>query len=329
MIGIYQDDFKDYLEETLGHVKVTSKNLIIPCCWCEYPKEKDHYHLYISLEAPIFHCFKAGCEERGTLKKLLKKIEGHDISETFIDKEKLEEFKKQRNVFADKDETTYKVILPDLNIKRFPNKELYIKKRLKFSNVLLKDIKGLIFDVEEFINVNELPIYESLFRMKDYLQNNFVGFLTENNTTAIFRNIDSTHTVKFYKMKIQDTRFLDYYRLPGNSPESKKVVLAEGVFDIFSEYMFDRLNIKDNVKIYASALSSAFVGLLQSIVYHEQVFRPDVVILSDRGVNVKYYKKLRDYNSHLFNTLTVYYNKAGKDFNDTPLVPDKQVIEFF
>ena len=238
MIGIYQDSFIDYLKEAGFKPKTTTNNIVIVCPWCEYQKEKSHYHLYIALDAPIFHCFYAGCEESGLLRKLLKKIEGHDISDTFIDSEKLKEFKKKREVFVDKDEQLRKVILPDLKTYRFPNKELYIKKRLKFSNIPLESIKGLIFDVEEFIKVNQIPVGESLFRIQDYLHSNFVGFLTEHATTAIFRNIDPTQSMKFYKLKIQFSNFLDYYKLPGNSPKSKKIVLAEGIFDIFSENIF-------------------------------------------------------------------------------------------
>lgn len=326
MIGIYQDDFKEYLKENLGHIKLTSKNIVVPCPWCEYQKEKSHYHMYIALDAPIFHCFHAGCEQSGILKKLLKKIEGHDISDTFIDADKLKEFRKKRDVFVDKDEKLRDVILPDLKTYKYPNKELYMKKRLKFSNIALENVNGLIFDVFEFIKVNQIPVGESLFRLQDYLETNFVGFLTEHGTTAIFRNIDHNQGMKFYKMKIQFSTFLDFYKLYGSDPRSKKIVLAEGIFDIFSAQIFDHLNIKDNVKLYASALSSKYTSLIHSIIFYEQVFKPDVVILSDSGIDINYYKQIKKYNSHIFNTLTVYYNKVGKDFNDSPLIPVKKVI---
>jgi hypothetical protein len=326
MIGIYLDEFRDYLKDALGHIKITNRNIIVPCPFCEYQKEKSHYHLYIALDAPIFHCFHAGCEESGILKKLIQRIEGHDISESFIDADKLKEFRKKRDVFVDQDEKLQKIFLPDLKTYKYPNKELYIKKRFKFSNIPLERVDGLIFDVFEFIKVNRIPVGESLFRIQEYLESNFVGFLTNHGTTAIFRNIDHSHTMKFYKLKIQFSTFLDYYKLYGSAPKSKKIVLAEGIFDIFSAQIFDHLNIRDSVKLYASALSSKYTSLIQSIIFYEQIFKPDVVILSDNGIEVDYYKKMKKYNSHIFNTLTVYYNKAGKDFNDSPLIPVKEVI---
>lgn len=327
MIGIYQDDFIDYLRDNLGkEPKITSKNIIVPCCWCEYGQEKDHYHLYISLEAPIFHCFHGGCEVGGLLSKFIKKIAGHDISDTFIDKEKAEEYQKIKNTFVEKDEQVHDVKLPKINPKMFPLKEFYIRKRLKFSNIHSENIKGLIYDVYEFININKIPVDESLFRIQDYLHTNFVGFLTDHGTTAMFRNIDSSQSMKFNKIKIQYLNFLDYYSLPGNNHKSSKIVLAEGIFDIFTAHIYDHMNIKNDVRLYASVLSSKYASLIQSIVFYEQLFRPDVIILSDQGINIEYYKKLKFFNQHIINSLTVYYNKGGKDFNETPIVPEKFVL---
>lgn len=322
MIGIYQDDFLEFLKQNLGEpIKITGKNIIVRCPWCEYQKEKDHYHMYISIEAPIFHCFHASCEQSGLLPKLVKRIQGHDISDSFIDKTKVDEYSKKRDVLVDKDEKLKGINIPILRPDLFPYKDLYIKKRLKFANIPTKLIKGLIYDVETFIQMNKIPIDETLFRVKEYLHSNFVGFLTENNTTVLLRNIDHSHSMKFFKMKIQWPNFLDYYRLPGGNINSNKIVLAEGIFDIFTEHIYDFLKIKDQVRLYASVLSSRYQSLIHSIVYHEQIFRPDIVILSDRGVNEDHYITLKNYNKHIINSLVVYYNKTGKDFNTTPVTP--------
>jgi len=318
MIGIYQNSFKEYLEDNLGETKITSKNIIVPCPWCEYGgQEKDHYHLHISLEAPIFHCFHGGCEVGGVLTKFMRKVAGHDNSDAFVDRSKIKEVKTQK-IFKEKEHVNVRV--PKLKPSEFPYKELYIRKRFKFANISLKRVKGLVFDVHEFININKIPVDETLFRLRDYLHNNFVGFLTDHGSMVIFRNVDHSHSMKFFKMKVEWQPFLDYYRLQGMDRRSNKIVLAEGIFDIFSEHIYNNLNIKD-IALYASALSSKFAALIQSIVFHEQIFRPDVVILSDRGIDTKYYKQIKYYNKHIINTLSVYYNKTGKDFNDTPVTP--------
>lgn len=322
MIGIYQDTFIDYLKRKLGdRIKITNKNIICPCPFCEFNTDKDHYHLYIGLDIPIFNCFHAGCGKSGSLKKFFSRIEGHDISDSFVDKTKLSEIVKKKNIFKDQEAFKLNIQTPTIDVSKFMLKDMYIKQRLKFSRTSSLTIKGLIYDVEEFIRINNIPVNETLFRLKDYLQSNFVGFLTENQSTAIFRNIDHTHSMKFFKMKIQQNNFLDYYKLPGGNKDSNKIVLAEGIFDIFTENIFDTLNIKNNVKLYASALSSKYLALIQSIIFHEQIFQPEVIILSDRGVSLDYYKKMKKYNKHIIDKMTTYYNKTGKDFNDTPITP--------
>lgn len=322
MIGIYQDSFIDYLKTYCGDnkVKVTSKNITIPCPYCEYGKDKDHYHLNIAIDAPIFHCFHATCEKGGNLRTLLKKIEGTDISDRFVDKN---EFKKiaQREIFVDREKTKKKLFLPEIDKDKFPYKELYLQKRFRFSNQNSETIKGLIYDVDEFINTNNIPVDETLFRMRDYLHSNFIGFLTEHHSQVIFRNIDSESKFRYFKLTIQNDTFLDYYKLKGNDPLSNKIVLAEGVFDIFSSQLFDHLNIKDKVRLFASSLSSNYIALIRSIIFNESVFKPDIIILSDNGIPIEKYKKMKFFNNYMINSLTVYFNKYGKDFDTVPIIP--------
>ena len=136
MVGIYNDDFINYLKDNLGanRVKVSSRNIIMSCPWCEYNQDKNHYHLNIGLDLPVFHCFHATCEIGGTIKKLIRKIEGHDISERFIDKKSLDKIKKKK-ILTDGELPLSDIRMPEINIIKFPLKNLYIKKRLKFANI--------------------------------------------------------------------------------------------------------------------------------------------------------------------------------------------------
>jgi len=326
MIGIYQDTFIDYLKKNLGdHIKITSKNIIAPCPYCEYQKDKKHYHLYISLDTPIFHCFHAICEKRGTLRKLFSKIEGKDISDNFIDEEKLKEYQKKR-IFTERDDEI-DIQLPPLSKQVFPYKADYVRKRLKFADIPLESLKGLIFDVNAFIELNRIPVDETLFRIKDYLHNNFIGFLTEHNSMVMFRNVDDSQEFRFYKLFIQKNPFVDYYKLDGYGKGKTQIVLAEGIYDIFTEHIFDNLNIKSDTAFYASVQSSNYSVIVKSIVYYEQIFRPDVIILSDNNITLNQYENLYTYNGHIINTLKVYYNKTGKDFNESPLTPVKYIVK--
>lgn len=327
MIGIYEDIFVQYLKDSLGEpIKITPKNIICRCPFCEHNQNKSHYHLYISLEAPIFHCFSAECNKSGLFPKLLKKIEGKDISEKFVSEEKLKEAVKEKIKNVKTGITYNKIKLPVLNENIFINKINYLKQRFKYSNIDITSIKGLILDIDEFIRINNIQIDPRLFRIKEFLQSNFVGFLTENNTIAVFRNIDSNSSFRYYKIDLQTSLFSDYYKLYGYNYNSNTVVLAEGIFDIYLEHIFDSTNLKNKAKLYAAGLSTFYESLCKSLVFHEQLFKLDVHILSDKGINLDYYKKIKRYNSHIIESLTVYYNKHGKDFADTPIIPERFIL---
>jgi hypothetical protein len=329
MIGIYTDDFIKFLKDNLGenNVKITSHNIIISCPWCEVNDlNKKHYHLYISLQLPIFHCFRASCPKKsGNISTLVKKITGNDISEQFINSDLVVQSKKlnkEKRILAPKE-----VYIPELNEDKFKLKSLYIRKRLGFMDVDLKSIKGLIFDIDNFIDINKNFIQDkNIFKLKEYLHTNFIGFLTENHSIVIFRNIDNSSTFKHFKIQLQKINFVDYYKIEGFNYNSNHIILAEGIFDILSESVFNILNIKNKIKLYACSLSCNYQSLIKSIVLNEKIYRPDISILSDIDVKLEYYKNLKKYNSHVINSLTVYYNKGGKDFNDFIVVPEKFII---
>lgn len=326
MVGIYNENFIQYLKDNLGDVKITSKNIICRCPFCEIEKQKGHFHCYISLEVPIFHCFHVGCPKKsGIIPVLVKKIEGIDISDKFINEElviKSKKLQQEKKILAPKE-----IYIPSLDENKFKLKTLYIKKRLGFQNIDLRSIKGLIFDVNSFIDINKNFIKdENVYKWREYLNSNFVGFLTENHSLVIFRNIDSRSPFKHFKLELQKINFIDYYKIEGFNNSSNHVILAEGVFDILSESIFNILNIKNQVRLYASALSPSYPSLIKSIVLNEKVYRVDISILSDADVKLSYYEKLKKYNSHVISSLSVYYNKGGKDFNEFPIIPEKFIM---
>jgi hypothetical protein len=326
MIGIYQDSFITYLSDYLGNpVKTSGKNIICRCPWCEAQQNKKHYHLYISKEIPVFHCFSADCNKSGSIKKLFEKLEGNDTSEKYIDKEKIKEIQKNDiKISIPKDKKH--LYLPEINQDEFKLKTLYLKGRLKYSIQNFSDTKGLIFDSNKFINENQIKLDDRLLRVKDYLQTNFIGFLTEGESLVVFRNIDEQSEFKFFKLFIDQTRFLDYYKLLGGNYNSNHVVLAEGIFDIFNEHIFDYTSLKKDVKLYAAGLSTSYDSLIKSIVFNEKIYKINVSILSDRGIGLDYYKKIKKFNSHIIDKMNIYYNRHAKDFGETPVSIEKFIL---
>jgi len=326
MQGIYDDSFIDYLKVHLKDVKITSRNIITKCPWCETGKDKHHYHLYISLEAPIFRCWHADCDQRGFITKLTNILDGTSNVDKYVDREKIKDNVKNK-VKIDRDKfEDLKLDVPTINPSLFQDKELYIKQRFKLQNIDFNSMKGLIFDVNEFTKRNKLLQDENQKNLREYLHKNFVGFLSEHNSIVMFRNMDDSVSFKHFKLSVKENHFSDYYRVNGYNPESNHIVLGEGIYDIYTEQMFNNLGIKNDVKLYAATFSGAYLSVIKSIIFYEQMFRVNVTILSDKDVKLDNYKKLKRFNSHIIDKLTIYYNKSGKDFNVTPVIPEKFVL---
>jgi len=323
MVGIYDDTFIEFLKKNLGDVRITTKNIVVPCIHCEFPKKKEHYHLHIGLEEPIYHCFHGSCEKSGTIRKLIHAIHGYDISDRFVDKKHFEGLKEKKLEKLEKIYDTFH--LPPLECDRFHAKTMYMKKRIKFLNLPLERIEGMIFDIDTFFSSNKIWVTDKLAKLLPFLQKNFVGFLMTNGGYVMFRNIDKNSGFRYYKYELQNTPFLDYYSIPGQNKKSNKIVLAEGVFDILTERYFDHVNVVNDVRLYASVGSASYTNLMKSLIFHEKVFTPRWIFLSDRGIHLNYYKKIKRTNPYLFvdGGSEVYYNKNGKDFNVTPVIVEK------
>lgn len=323
MVGIYKDEFIDFLKKNLAPIKTTPKNIICKCPWCEYDKKVGHFHLHISLDIPIFNCFHATCPGKGTIKKLIKKVEGLDKSiDRFVDLDLVNKNKIENKHIEVK---IKKLKFPEIKESDFKEKVNYLRNRLKYVNIELQDLKGLVLDLNKFIEINDIKLDHGFSKVKDFVHKNFIGFATKHGSKIILRNI-TDEGFQHIKLHIFNSPFLDYYQLNGNNPKGNMIILAEGIYDIYTEWLFDNLDLKKSSILYATALSDSYNLLLKSIVIDEQIFRPDVVILSDNGIDLNFYKNFKKHNCHMINSLTVYYNKNGKDFNDTPIIPVKYIL---
>ena len=320
MVGIYQDSFISLLKERLGDpIKVTHKNIVCRCPWCETNINRKHYHFYISTQAPIFHCFYSECKQSGTIEKLFNKLIGQDTSEQYVDKSKIVEIPFSERV------REIDIKYPEINERQFPQKVAYLRERLKFANIHIQDVNNLVLDINNFVDINNLKLDEQQKRLLTYLQSNFIGFVTEHSGLIVFRNIDRKSDFRFYKIEIKPTVFMDYYKIPGNLPDSNKVIIGEGILDIMAEQIFDITELKNYSRLYAACLSTNYDSLLKSIVYNEQIFKLDVNLLSDRGMSLKFYEKIKRENSHIIDKMTVYYGDK-KDFGDVPSKVEKFII---
>lgn len=309
-----------------NHILISDKpnNFICKCCYCgDHKISSKQGHLYVSkrVDSPLFHCFL--CGTAGTIAKLFKDISGGtaSIAEVYT-KEEIQGFSAVRYVRKSGQRTRlYKV--PKLTDFDFPIKTLYVRGRTQGQTI--QDIPNLIFDFFGFFHQNKIPIGEGGIISgyeADVLQNEFVGFLSKHHTTLYCRSINPNASYKFKKVVLQEDTLplLDYYAVD-HFIHGKYVVMAEGNFNILHEREIDSLQIKDNVRLYASGNSFSYSSLLKGISFDYGLYKTDVIILGDDDKKMYHYSKFLKENSHVINSCKIYINKFGKDFGEGKIYP--------
>jgi len=309
--------------------KESSKNLVAICPFCgDHPNPSKRGHLYISKDKnyPIYHCFINNCV--GNIHKLVKSITGSTkIANDVITKKEISNTIKTNlstsNIKSNNNNNVNKLKLPKIEKDKFLDKIEYIKMR-SCNKLDMNFFSNLIFDVKEFLklNPNINMIHEESDKFKDFLQSNFVGFLSRNQSLLIFRNIDKNDKFKFKKYVLSNNKFdmIDYMHFENNL-DSNTVVLSEGIFDIIGEMSNDTLKQFDKTLLYASGQSFSYESLLKSICFDYNLYKVNVIILSDNDKPGYKYKKFIRNTKHIVNKLKIYYNKDKKDFGMFPIQP--------
>jgi hypothetical protein len=185
----------------------------------------------------------------------------------------------------------------------------------------------MILDFEKFFSINRLDLVGDgkLISQKemDILCQCHVGFLSNNHTTIYTRSYSDEIWMKFKKVILQDDNLhlLDYWSLPGGDPSSDTLILSEGNFDIIGEYVTNSLQLKDKVRLFASGNSFSYTSLLKSVCYNEDLYKCNVVILSDDDKKPQWYNKFKRDSAHIINNIDIWANKNGNDFGTFPINP--------
>jgi len=321
---IYSESFIEYLKFKLGEpINIKPNNIVCRCPWCEIGTNKKHYHLWISLELPIFHCFNKECGESGNIKKLFRALEGTDKSKEFVDEKAI----KRSSAKTARTSRIRNIYIPKINNSQFRLKDLYVRKRLRFTPDTNFRIAGLVYDIGQFVEKNNIELTDSQRRLLPYLHSNFVGFVLFRRSKMVLRNIDEKSDFRFYNLILSKNLnyFIDYFLVTGNNKLGKDLVLAEGIFDILSSKLFWKPDF--DPRLFAAGMSSvSYESLIKSLCLDNSLFSCNIHILSDLDIKPYFYKRLKNKLSHLVENMTIYYNKGGKDFNDLPLSVERLTI---
>jgi hypothetical protein len=222
------------------------------------------------------------------------------------------------------------VIPPPLATKDTIRKIKYINSRIGYP-IPVEDYSKLklIFNVSEFLSINNIPIRSKYKDIISLYDKDYIGFLSTDNEYIILRDITGKNKIRYIKYNIFgiESGGHSFYNISNAintiGTEPITIVAAEGPFDILSIAYNMYGGIKSNY-VFISVNHGAFLdpilyylnkGLVGSNIYIE-IYRD-----SDSIMN---YKSLKDSLRIYTKNYKVFVNGIGKDFG----VPkDKYTIE--
>jgi len=316
------------LEEKTGLAKFNSgkTNIISYCPWCELDSTKNHGHLYLECidnqnQMPVFHCFK--CEDvnksKGTLVKLLRYL--RIDPRKYISEDILNSKSSERNYdYYKKSLTVHKHKINTQNFDLYRLKKQYIISRLGYEYNIDR-IPRLIFNIREFLRENKIDLKDKN-RFIDYYEKSFIGFVSDDGTMMILRNIDNNSPYRYVKLALVENKnfFKDLYTIKSGQTKkgSNTIILCEGIFDLLVAINNIELQeVKNKSCIWASVLGCGYMNAISSALDRCKLTSSNVIILSDRDKNENYYWKIKKHPSVL--NLEVNWNKYNKDFGKLPI----------
>jgi hypothetical protein len=231
------------IQPVLQHLQQISPNMFksmsneyqIHCPMCDDAMRKNasnHGHLYLSINSPIYHCFR--CSASGTLIGLLLQT-GFDDKETlayisqFIKINFTKDYYKFKNRkdLAAANQTKKKII--DLNLK-------FKKENKQQFDIFLEYLKTRIGDV----NYLDFLICPSIYQ--NFIISKFFNYDNENISLRYINNPQRRY------MNNNNTSGLYYFQKIDLNDKYKKVTICEGPFDIINLYLYNDI-FKDNLFI--------------------------------------------------------------------------------
>ena len=206
----------------------------------------------------------------------------------------------------------------------YDNRKLsYLQSRLGvfFSEKDLQNMK-VITSFKDFLLLNDINKITCKPGMAKLVERDYIGFLSNNNSYILFRDITDSHEIRWYKYPITEESVGQriFYSMKSSSDlyskEDITINLSEGIMDCISichnlDYNSDNtLNIAVCGKYYNSVLKYLFgIGFIGSNITIN-IF-PDNDHTFD--TSLEYYRSALKNYSYLVNKITINYNMKEKD----------------
>ena len=291
-------EFLDRLSNDLKCVSRKSDYYLFRCPYCgDSKKSENKGHLYASTLKPVFYCVR--CGYGGHIKTLIADLGSNiEIPADFESIANDIKYNRKQKIRIDREEYEDSILA-------------YMKKRLN------------IEEIDPRLNMISQNTASSLLKNDSFFSDNkeaFISFLSYKHTCIISRDFMMKTKLRYYKSNINDEYDMtDYYIIDDVSSFSnfynhKTVVLAEGIFDIISQFTYKWVDVPDDV--YYLATLSRNIGMskrnpgikkqLRGLILHS---RPNIVVLADQDTPDEFYKEQLQYSS-----LKIFRNKSSKDF---------------
>lgn len=303
--------------------RVSDVEIQTRCPWCGDSRKDTHTgHLYIKINVNdnlpiVYNCFK--CPASGILRYDDLELLGIGGEEY---KFALSQLNQNKNlIYSTKpEEKVFNFKLPNPNNL---NKIRYVENRLGYNFSLddLSDIK-MITSLKEFLILNDINYVTCKPEFAKMLEKQYIGFLSNNNSHILFRDITNSSKISWYKYKVlkESSDQKAFYSIPAEADlytdEDITINLSEGVVDCLS--IAYNLNYKRENTFNIAVCGKFYNNMIKKLLGMGLVGDNIIInIFSDNDhtedTSIEGYSyKLSKYKP-LVKEINVYYNLLSKD----------------
>lgn len=323
---------KEELIETLlttqGASQPKDNDIVIRCPFCgDSQKTLSHGHLHVRIDITdnlplIFHCFRCDATGIFSAKTLNELGLGYspDMSVGLLryNKSSTKAYNRKLGI---KDNGFDFIVKAAKNHFLADKKKSYLEDRLGV-NLSYEEWAKLkvVFNLQDFIEDNEIKSLTTKPGMCRLLNNNYVGFLSVRNEFIVFRNIFKDKNIRYYKYMIKNImdKTNKMYIIPSKvdalSTEKVNINISEGTFDALGLY-FNVFNQDNERNLYAAVCGCGFKTTCKYFLKKGIIGKNVVInIFSDKDKDKKFYKSIVQEIAPLVGEINLFYNDLGKDY---------------